>query len=288
MDPDTLKIIKATTSSGAKELVAQIFNLIRSPITQNAIIKRQISNSEANLKRMEIDYGLSREQAQELNRDMVVWRELNYLDIVKKALPEIIDTSSLKNVSKDWIVFHHDKASICSDDNLQNIWAKILAGEINSPGRFSRYTLNVLDLIEPENAKDFSMLGSFCFDIEGEKDIAFFQSSRNYDVQSLLPYSRLLDLELFGLIEISKGFSAGRICHFNSEIVNINYFDKHFQIRTRNDEQKLVDLGLVRLTKVGRELLPICGAEPNEDILEMTIQQWKEHNSPIVEDINKP
>jgi hypothetical protein len=55
-----------------------------------------------------------------------------------------------------------DAADFC-DPDVQVLWARILAGEVNSPGSFSRRTLSVLRDLDSQNAQTFEQLLPFVF-----------------------------------------------------------------------------------------------------------------------------
>ena len=61
-------------------------------------------------------------------------KQHNIEAITLKALPDIKPESQPKNVEDDWIINFFDKCRLISDEQMQSLWARILAGETNSPG----------------------------------------------------------------------------------------------------------------------------------------------------------
>ena len=61
----------------------------------------------------------------------------NMEDITQKAIPRLTDNAEPEKIEDDWITNFYDKNRIVSDDQMQDLWAKILAGEANNPGSFS-------------------------------------------------------------------------------------------------------------------------------------------------------
>ena len=61
----------------------------------------------------------------------------------------------------DWIARFFDGAQDVSSEELQKLWAKILAGEVKSPGQTSLRTLSILRNMTQQEAKDFSRLMRF-------------------------------------------------------------------------------------------------------------------------------
>jgi Protein of unknown function (DUF2806) len=50
-------------------------------------------------------------------------------------------------VNDDWITNFFDKCRIVSDEEMQQIWAKVLAVEANKPGTYSKRTVNFLSSV---------------------------------------------------------------------------------------------------------------------------------------------
>jgi len=63
-------------------------------------------------------------------------KQQNIESITEKALPELNDAASPEKVEDDWIVNFFDKCRLISDEEMQAIWARVLAGEENSKGRY--------------------------------------------------------------------------------------------------------------------------------------------------------
>ena len=88
-------------------------------------------------------------------------KQSNIEDITQKALPNLKEDSSPQKVEDDWITNFFDKCRIVSDDDMQKLWSQVLAGEANSPGAFSRKTVNLLADLDKSDAELFMRLCSF-------------------------------------------------------------------------------------------------------------------------------
>lgn len=60
----------------------------------------------------------------------------------------------------DWINLYFENAKTTSDEYMQNIWAKVLAKELEAPGSFSFQTLNVLRNMSADDFKLFELMCS--------------------------------------------------------------------------------------------------------------------------------
>ena len=85
----------------------------------------------------------------------------NLLWIVRKAIPQLGDEARPNLITDDWAANFRDKASTYSDPEMAELWAQLLAGQANSPGSYSRKTVNTLADMEPGDAHLFKSLSNF-------------------------------------------------------------------------------------------------------------------------------
>lgn len=83
----------------------------------------------------------------------------NIVEIYGGAIAELqnFDTSKLPAhlPSNEWAAHFYDCAKDCSDEEIRILWAKILSGEIKSPGKYFKRTLTYLKQIEKHEAAWF-------------------------------------------------------------------------------------------------------------------------------------
>ena len=85
----------------------------------------------------------------------------NIARIVQLAVPQLDESARPGLISEDWGANFRDKANTCSDPEIAELWAQLLAAEVNNPGRYSRKTVNVLADLEPNDARLFKALCDF-------------------------------------------------------------------------------------------------------------------------------
>lgn len=93
-------------------------------------------------------------------------RQLNIEKITRAALPYLEEKSSPENVEDDWITSFFDKCRIVSDEKMQALWSRVLAGEANNPSAFSKHTVNLLADLDKNDAEAFVRLCCFTWLIE--------------------------------------------------------------------------------------------------------------------------
>jgi hypothetical protein len=65
---------------------------------------------------------------------------------------------------------------------------------------------------------------------------------------------------------------------FDNVIIKVQYFGKNFQLVLADKKNHQLTTGYILLSKTGKELLPICGAEPFDYYLELIINAWKKRD----------
>lgn len=71
---------------------------------------------------------------------------------------------SSEPVAKDWMTRFLDIAETISDDEMRDLWARVLAGEIKKPKSYSLRTLEVLRNISKEEAEVIVKASTYVFD----------------------------------------------------------------------------------------------------------------------------
>lgn len=75
-------------------------------------------------------------------------RQENMETITEKAIPKLKEGSDPSKMEDDWVTNFFDKSRIVSGSEMQDLWVSILVGEANSPGTYSKRTVNFLgDLV---------------------------------------------------------------------------------------------------------------------------------------------
>ena len=104
---------------------------------------------------------LKSECAKEINKEIQSRRDVreisNIVSAYSYAIYELKKMSGVgyADLAPDWATAFYDSAKGSSDEEIQVLWGKILAGEIAHHGKFSKRTLSILKNMESEEAKHF-------------------------------------------------------------------------------------------------------------------------------------
>src|SRR5712692_371705 len=88
-------------------------------------------------------------------------KQKNIEEITRQALPQLDDKSKPEQVEDDWITNFFDKCRLISDSEMQSLWSRVLAGEANSPGSYTKRTVNFLASLDKIDAQLFTNVCKF-------------------------------------------------------------------------------------------------------------------------------
>ena len=76
-------------------------------------------------------------RAQRFINEQILY-QTNMEAIIEKASSHISNDASPENMGNDWLLNFFDKCRTVSEDEMQELWARVLAGEAERPGNIFR------------------------------------------------------------------------------------------------------------------------------------------------------
>lgn len=205
-------------------------------------------------------------------------KQKNIEEITQKSFQDINDDAKPESIENDWISNFFDKCKFVSDDEMQNVWAQILAGEANHPGTFSKRTIELMSQLDKSDAELFRNLCSYCWMFGNSITALIFKHDDEIYTNLGINFSTLSHLEDIGLIKFAS--LAGFARKGFDKYMQVFYYGTPITIEFRNDDNNSIDIGQVMLTKIGEELAPISKPSPQNDFFDYIIQKW--HNNGFV------
>lgn len=198
-------------------------------------------------------------------------KQQNIEAIVGKALPLLEDKSAPQNMADDWITNLFDKSRIVSDVDMQQIWARVLAGEANSPGDFAKKTINLLADLDKSDAELFTNLLSFGWEFGEVVPLVFNLKDERYE-RSGINFGTLSHLESLGLIQFSnpEGYNLSRF----PKVITAFYNERQVTLTFPQENDNVLDVGRVLLTRAGQQLATVCDATPVDGFYEFIYDRW--------------
>ncbi len=199
-------------------------------------------------------------------------KQLNMENVVANAIPEIDPNARTENVENDWITNFFEKCRSVSDDQMQVLWSRILSGEANSPGSFSRKTVNLVADLDKASAELFRTLCSFGWEYnDGLVPFILGTEQRIYNEHGLNLYS-LGELASIGLIQINV--STGFALLEQPKRLTLTYNGRPVHLNLPKDEGNTLSVGQVIMTPSGGQLSRIVKPTPIDGFFEFIYDKW--------------
>ncbi|WP_028329797.1 DUF2806 domain-containing protein [Brachyspira alvinipulli] len=196
-------------------------------------------------------------------------RTNNIDNIVIKVIEKLKDEEKVSDapVDKDWTKKFFNIAQDISDEYMQELWARILAGEIKQPNSFSLRTLETLKNISKEEAELYVKVSKFLF-YSINSDYCLFKNIpllEKYNIK-FSDILKLMDAGLFVSIEklaISIFENLITISNnnylFNIKLINsINVFDMNNPINSHQ-------IPIYKISEAGKEILKLIDEKCSND-----------------------
>ena len=198
------------------------------------------------------------------------------------AIPHLGDTSTPNEIDDDWITDFFEQCRNVSNAEMQELWARILAGEANAPGSFSRRTISIVRNLDRYDGAAFSSLCRYMWKINGNATPLLYSWRCGPTGPEDLGWEVLEHLDAVGLIRFNTNGYMSEPLPFNC---TAEYFGRKlvlFPSDSPHDEevssrygQLNFDTGYAALTRAGEQLHRVCSAEPIENHYEEVAEHWK-------------
>ncbi len=198
-------------------------------------------------------------------------RQRNLEAITSVAANELPATVSKEPVDIDWTLQYIDQAQDVCDEQLQALWARILAGEVASPGSYSKRTLAFLKTLDKWEAEALTLLCSFAIEDDGGWPVIIED-----DFCRELMREEFHDAAIIGHFDSIGILASGGMMYpssFNGR--EFSYFGSRY--RTSGPEKPKqegplpgfeIPIATHLFSAIGKQLSAIAGARPIEGFVE--------------------
>lgn len=206
--------------------------------------------------------------AETVRREANVTRALLHAE---EALEQEDQAPSDVPVDDDWLFRWRDSASQVSNEELQNLWGRVLAGEFKAPGSFSLRTLEFLKNLTQVEAEAIAKLSRFV--VGG----AIYREAKELFEEEGVSFGFLLKMQQLGVISgvdaIGLTVTWGSVD--TSTFVRPLLSNSMVLVATHEDASKKVTLPVYQVTFIGEEVLRLGTFEPHVSYLEKVGQHLK-------------
>ena len=196
--------------------------------------------------------------------------QANLESIILKALPHLKESAKPQDMDNDWIKNHIQKSRHTSAEEMQEWWAKILAGEANRPGSYSKRAVNVLGDLEQPEAQAFNSLCDFVWDIEGSPIPLIYDSSHSVYTDSGVNHATCTYLAELGLVNYTPPIESYMTLDNGAVVM---YCGHQVQLEEITNRRGLCT-GSVNFTITGIQLFRLCDIKPIEGLIKYVFEEW--------------
>lgn len=195
-----------------------------------------------------------------------VKRQLNVASAIihaEESLSEDPQEPPQRKIDDDWLYRWRDYAGDVSEEEMQRLWGKLLAGELKAPGSYSLRCLDFLRNLSQDEAKTIEKLSRFA--IEGvvwRGDAKLFESEE-------ISFSTLLEMQDLGVISgvESVGIETTWKTNAADKFVKALMSNGKVLVAQHDDANRELKLEVYLLTSLGRQILKLGKFEPHVEYL---------------------
>lgn len=212
-------------------------------------------------------------------------KQENIENLLKEAGPHLHEDSKPEEIENDWIANFFEKAKLVSDQEMRSLWAKILAGEANQPGTYSKRTVNFISDLDRIDASHFTKFCSFTIQAKNDFESVIYSVIYNEKddiyMKNGISFATLNHLDDIGLIKFdsNKNFYANRV----GRTLNYLYFGRPIILEFKNPENNTFKFGMAVLTRIGKELAPIANAQTVDGFYEYLLSSWTQLGYKVIQ-----
>ena len=240
---------------------AEEIKLISDAIIANSNLPISYQHGNVGIDSTDVENLMRRMQQRVLQEELT--KQQNVDAIVSNAAEELSDKHQVSKeaVDADWATRFINIAKEIRSDDMQHIWGKILAGEIENPGSFSLRTLDCIRNISQAEAMAFQRMAPLL--IQSGADVFILSDTElmsqygvNFEDALLLDECGLMTSR--SLLTMNYSLIKGTQSHlYNQKTIAF--------IEGNTDKKQTVSVGVLLLTKPGRELYKIIAHESNNE-----------------------
>lgn len=199
----------------------------------------------------------------------IIFKELrrkeNIDEIVEKSKTFLPESVNNEQVDQDWVFNFFESCQDVGNEQMQILWAKILAGEIAQPKAFSARTIAFVKTMSKKDADLISKLCNYAWHVEKDSsDYCFLiypEGIKSYLANKELNYANFAYLENIGVLQSIAGITLEN----NQNLVfRLNYDNDSFVFLPKAEKAVFP---VYRLSNIGGELARLRDFKRDDEYL---------------------
>ncbi|MBK9722640.1 MAG: DUF2806 domain-containing protein [Saprospiraceae bacterium] len=274
MEENSKDILGLKKFGEATKTLAEIFKdacgIVIDPAKQITIgAAERYNERRAALQKYQIERMELTERAKTRLLETEIRRQENLELIASRATKLLPENASPENLNIDWLHIALDYCKDISEEELQDIWAKILSCEAENSGSVSRKTLDTVKNFSKADCDLFYQIAPYFIPIENEGKGYAIIIENIISIQ----YDNILKLGYLGILNSTNiSFSIHFLVQtsFNNKKININY---------KNSTP--LKLSIYNVSTIGFELMRALKIEQNEKYFNEFIELTKKGGATV-------
>ena len=210
-------------------------------------------------------------------------KQLNLESVTAFAAEQLRNEQSVTNepLDEDWKTRFFNIAEDISNEEMQSLWGRILAGEIKQPKTYSLRTLELLKNLSKEEAEVFTKFAQLRIN-SGDKNIVYNQDNGVFlESEFGITFTDRLLLTELGLIASENNLEFSLKATENNKQTNILNYGHKGIVLYRNEQTPKQGIQVLVFTKTGVELSGLIEQTFNLNYLEKICSSFKHQNVKI-------
>jgi uncharacterized repeat protein (TIGR03899 family) len=203
-------------------------------------------------------------------------RQANIDKVTQIAAEQINNEQEVsdESVDEDWTTRFFNIIEDVSNEEMQNLWGRILAGEVAKPKTYSIRTLELLKNLGKSDAECFIKFGKLAVTSSNTSFIVNFNNEKLLEEKYKLTFGERLLLEELGLINaLDLQFKVnGTSDNMEKRVFTIGKTCVVAELEPNIPEQKI---NVLVFTKIGQELLQLIETTPELDYLQLLTSKFR-------------
>lgn len=177
-------------------------------------------------------------------------------------------------VDEDWLFKWRDSASQVSSEELQNLWGRLLAGEIKAPGNYSLRTLEFLKNLSQQEAEAIAKLSQF---VVGE---VVYRDAKELLEQAGVSFGFLLHMQQLGVVSGVEAIGLNVTWNSvdKSQFIRPLLSNSMVLIATAENPDHTITLPVYKLTYIGTQVFRLGKFDPHVEYLKKVGERLKTQN----------
>jgi len=240
-----------------------------------AVAKKIEAKTELDIAKMKLEMAPEMYDLAERALSRIGYREVrrqaNIEAIVQNAVGFLPEQVNEDPVDDDWMVHFFGSCQDIGNEEMQLLWAKLLAGEIAEPGTYSYRALELIRTLQPSDAQIIEKIRTYLWESPSGLFVIQNDNIDEYFEKQSVYYDHFAHLDALGIINID--FNLGVILRPDSGTV-FSYLDNVYIVL--NTKKLKVHITTHIFTKLGEEIMGLCDKSYEEEYCELSIKYLKQ------------